>query len=46
LSSAQERVDKLQFAFTGPWHVSAILKGAFYKLEHCHNSCCKEKSTL
>jgi hypothetical protein len=43
LSSAQERVDKLQFVFTGPWCVRAILKGASYKLEHCHNSSCKEK---
>ncbi len=42
-SSAQERVDKLQFAFTGPWRISAILKGAFYKLEHCHNFSRKEK---
>jgi hypothetical protein len=43
LSSAQERVDKLQFAFTGPWRISAILKGASYELEHCHNTGCKEK---
>jgi hypothetical protein len=42
-SSAKERVDKLQFAFTEPWRVSAVLKGASYKLEHCHDSSCKEK---
>ncbi len=32
--SIKERVDKLQFAFTGPWRISAVLKGASYKLEH------------
>jgi hypothetical protein len=42
-SSAQERVDKLQIAFTRPWRISAILKDASYKLEHCHNIGCKEK---
>ncbi len=34
-SSAKEQVDKLQYAFTGPWIVRASLKGASYKLEHC-----------
>ncbi len=43
LSSVKERVDKLQFAFTRPWRVSAVLKGASYKLEHCHDSGRKEK---
>ncbi len=28
-------VDKLQYAFTGPWRVTAILTGAYYELEHC-----------
>ena len=28
-------VDKLQYAFTGPWRVTAILTGASYELEHC-----------
>ncbi len=42
-SSARERVDKLRFAFTGPWRISAILKGASYELGHCHNTGCKEK---
>ncbi len=36
-------VDKLQFAFTGPWCVTALLKGASYKLEHCHKAGQKEK---
>ena len=27
-------VDKLQYAFTGPWQVTAILTGASYELEH------------
>jgi hypothetical protein len=42
-SSVKERVDKLQFAFTGPWHISAVLKGVSYELEHCHDSGRKEK---
>jgi hypothetical protein len=29
------RVDKLQYAFTGPWKVTAALKGASYELKHC-----------
>ena len=32
--SARGLVDKLQFAYTGPWKVVAILDGASYKLEH------------
>jgi len=28
-------VDKLQYAFKGPWRVTAILTGASYELEHC-----------
>ncbi len=28
-------VDKLQYAFTGPWRVTAILTGASYELEGC-----------
>ncbi len=43
LSTARERVDKLQFAFTRPWRISVILKGASYELEHCHNTGRKEK---
>jgi hypothetical protein len=34
-SSAKEKVDKLQYAFTGPWFVRASLKGASYELKHC-----------
>ncbi len=30
-------------AFTGPWHITAILKGALYKLEHCSTPNRKEK---
>ncbi len=33
--SYKGRVDKLQYAYTGPWQIAAILKGASYKLEHC-----------
>jgi hypothetical protein len=28
-------VDKLQYAFTGPWRITAILTGASYELAHC-----------
>ena len=31
---ARGLVDKLQFAYTGPWKVGAILDGASYELEH------------
>ncbi len=34
-SSTREQVDKLQYAFTGPWVVKAQLKGSSYELEHC-----------
>jgi hypothetical protein len=27
--------NKLQYAFTGPWRITAILTGALYKLKHC-----------
>ncbi len=36
-------VDKLQFAFTGPWRITALLKGASYKLEHFQKPGCKKK---
>ncbi len=36
-------VDKLQYAFTGPWHVTAALKGASYRLVHCNNDKHMEK---
>jgi hypothetical protein len=36
-------VDKLQYAFTGPWVVKAQLKGASYKLEHCSVAGKREK---
>ncbi len=36
-------VDKLAYAFTGPWRITAILKGASYKVEHCSTSHQKEK---
>ena len=31
-------VDKLQYAFTVTWQVTAVLKGASYKLEHSNNN--------
>jgi hypothetical protein len=36
-------VDKLQFAFTGPWRITAHLKGTSYELEHCQKPGQKEK---
>jgi hypothetical protein len=42
-SAAREVVDKLQFAFTGPWCITALLKGASYELEHCQKPGRKEK---
>jgi len=41
--AARGHVDKLQYAFTGPWHISAILPGASYELEHCDKPSKKEK---
>jgi hypothetical protein len=42
-NSSREQVDKLQYAFTGPWCIIAILKGASYELGHCDNIKWKEK---
>jgi hypothetical protein len=39
----QERVDKLQYAFTGPWKVISVLPGASFELEHCKNAGQKDK---
>jgi hypothetical protein len=39
----QGTVDTLQYAFTGPWHVNAVLKGASYELVHCDNATRIEK---
>ena len=41
--AARGNVDKLQYAFTGPWRVTASLPGASYKLEHCDKTLKKEK---
>ncbi len=41
--AAREVVDKLQFAYTGPWRITAPLKGAFYELEHYQKPGRKEK---
>ena len=41
--SARGLVKKLQFAYTGPWKVVAILDGASYKLEHAKSPNRKEK---
>ncbi len=35
LDASKERVDKLSYHFTGPWHITASIKGASYDLEHC-----------
>ena len=41
--AARGNVDKLQYAFTGPWRVTAVLPGASYELEHCDKTLKKEK---
>ncbi len=41
--ASRGRVDKLQYAYTGPWCVTAALKGASYELEHCSTPNCKDK---
>ena len=41
--AARGNVDKLQYAFTGPWRVTASLPGASYELEHCDKTLKKEK---
>ena len=42
-NAAYDNVEKLQYAFTGPWRILAILSGASYKLEHCDKHLKKEK---
>ncbi len=39
----QERVDKLQYAFTGPWKVISVLPGVSYESEHCKNAVRSDK---
>jgi hypothetical protein len=41
--AAKGHVNKLTYAFTGPWHITAILKDALYELEHCSTPHRKEK---
>ncbi len=41
--AAKGRVNKLTYAITGPWRITAILKGASYELEHCCTPHRKEK---
>jgi hypothetical protein len=36
-------VGKLEYAFTGPWRITASLHGGSYSLEHCNNAARKEK---
>jgi hypothetical protein len=33
--AAKGPINKLQYAFTGPWRITAILKATLYKLQHC-----------
>ncbi len=42
-NAARGCVGKLEYAFTGPWHVTASLHGGSYLLEHCHNAARTEK---
>jgi hypothetical protein len=41
--AARGCVGKLEYAFTGPWRVTASLHGGSYSLKHCHNAAQKEK---
>ena len=34
---AKEKVDKLMFAFTGPWRITASLDGGSYAITHCRS---------
>jgi hypothetical protein len=43
LDARWECVNKLQYAFTGPWKVISVLPGASYKLEHRKNAGRKDK---
>jgi hypothetical protein len=43
LDARREPVNKLQYAFTGPWKVNSVLPGASYELEHCENAGQKDK---
>ncbi len=43
MDAQRECVNKLQYAFTGPWKVISVLPGASYKLEHCKNAGRKDK---
>jgi hypothetical protein len=41
--AARGCVGKLEYAFTGPWRITALLHGGSYSLKHCHNVAWKEK---
>jgi hypothetical protein len=43
LGTAQGCVGKLEYAFTGPWHIIALLHGSSYSIKHCHNTARNEK---
>jgi hypothetical protein len=43
LDAVSDHVGKLEYAFTGPWHIIALLHGSSYSIKHCHNMACKEK---
>jgi hypothetical protein len=41
--ASHEKVGKLEYKFTGPWHVLESLHGGSYSLEHCLHPTRKEK---
>jgi hypothetical protein len=41
--ASRGRVNKLQYAYTGPWRITAALKGASYELEHYSTPTRKDK---
>jgi hypothetical protein len=42
-NASRERVGKLEYKFTGPWHVLESLRGSSYSLKHCLHPKCTEK---
>ena len=41
--ASRGRVGKLEYAYTGPWKITADLHGGSYAIEHCHHPGRKDK---
>jgi hypothetical protein len=35
--ASKGRVSKLEFSFTGPWHITGSADSGLYNIEHCHH---------